>query len=68
MAANSPALDDARRRLALIQSLWDDLQAARNDAAKYEALAQRLRQEADAFRHALHTSRTSSEKKEERPR
>jgi hypothetical protein len=47
--ANSPALDDGRQRLTLIQRLWIELQASRKDPVKYEALAERIRREADAF-------------------
>jgi hypothetical protein len=43
-------IDDGHQRLALIQHLWDELQAARKDRAKYEAIAERIRREADAFR------------------
>jgi hypothetical protein len=45
-------LDDGRERLTLIQRLWSELQAARKDPAKYEALVERIRREADAFLHA----------------
>jgi hypothetical protein len=51
--ANSPALDD-RQRLTLIQRLWIELQASRKDRVKYEALAERIRREADAFLQTLH--------------
>jgi hypothetical protein len=50
---NDPVFDDASQRLALIQRLWNDLQAARNDTKRYEALAERLRREAYAFRQTL---------------
>ena len=36
--------------LARIRCLWVELQAARKDPVKYEAIAARLRREADAFR------------------
>ena len=38
----------------LIQRLWIELQAARKDPVKYEALAERIRREADAFLQTLH--------------
>jgi hypothetical protein len=47
---NSPARDNGHQRLARVQRLWDALRAARRDLAKYEAIAERLRREADVFR------------------
>ena len=47
--ARRPAVED-RHRLARIQCLWVELQAARKDPVKYEAIAERIRREADAFR------------------
>nr|AHN97841.1 hypothetical protein [uncultured bacterium lac121] len=37
----------------LIQRLWTELQAARKDPVKYQALAERIRREADAFLETL---------------
>jgi hypothetical protein len=45
-----PAVEEDRQWLARIQCLWVELQAARKDPVKYEAIAERLRREADAFR------------------
>jgi len=46
-------LDEGRQRLILIQRLWTELQAARKDPVKYEALVEHIRHEADAFLQAL---------------
>ena len=62
---NSPALHDAR--LTLIQSLWNDLQAARKDAVKYEAIAHRLRREADAFLRGSTPTEQSAKVEEKQP-
>ena len=48
--AHSPAAGEDRHRLARIQCLWVELQAARKDPVKYEAIAERIRREADTFR------------------
>ena len=48
--AYRPAVEEDREWLARIQCLWVELQAARKDPVKYEAIAERLRREADAFR------------------
>ena len=50
---NSPDGEDVRRRLALIQRLWDELQATHKNTPKYHALIEQIRREADAFRQAL---------------
>jgi hypothetical protein len=47
--ADKPVLDERRQRLILIQRLWIHLQASRKDPVKYQALVERIRQEADAF-------------------
>jgi hypothetical protein len=47
--AGNPAVADERQRLARLTGLWIELQAARKDPAKYEAIAARFRQEADAY-------------------
>ena len=52
----SPAVDDAHQCLARIQRLWIELQAARKDPVKYQALAERIRREADAFLQTLHAN------------
>jgi len=44
---------DNNERLALIQRLWRELQAASADPQKYQLLIKRIRREADAFREAL---------------
>jgi hypothetical protein len=36
--------------------LWTELQAARKDPVKYQALAERIRREADAFRQMFRPS------------
>jgi hypothetical protein len=51
-----PALDDGRQRLTLIQHLWTELQAARKDPVKYQALVERIRREADAFLQTIRAS------------
>ena len=55
--ADSPyvldASDHGRERLERIQHLWDELKAAPRDSLTYEALMQRIRREADAFRQSL---------------
>ncbi len=48
--ARPRAVEEDRHRLARIQCLWVELQAARKDPVKYEAVAERIRREADAFR------------------
>jgi len=48
--AHSPAAGEDRHRLARIQCLWVELQAARKDPVRYEAIAERIRREADSFR------------------
>ena len=45
--------DEGRERLERIQGLWDELRAAPRYSPKYEALMQRIRREADAFRQRL---------------
>jgi hypothetical protein len=45
--------DEGRERLKRIQILWDELRAAPRYSPKHEALMQRIRQEADAFRQRL---------------
>jgi len=52
----TPAVDSAHQHLARIQRLWIELQAARKDPVKYEALAERIRREADAFLQTLHAN------------
>ena len=51
VASPSPAADDGGQCLKRLQLLWTELQAARKDPMKYEALVERIRREADAFRH-----------------
>jgi hypothetical protein len=56
MSSNRPDANDAgRRHLVRIQRLWNELKAARKDRLKYEALIERVRREADAFRQRLGT-------------
>jgi hypothetical protein len=50
---NSPGDEDVRQRLALIQRLWDELQATHENTPKYHALIEQIRRETDAFRQAL---------------
>ena len=57
--ANSPAPDDVRQRLGLIQALWTELQAARKDPVKYKAIGRRLRREADIFLQTLEAARSA---------
>jgi len=45
--------DEGRERLERIQGLWDELRTAPRYSPKYEALMQRIRREADAFRQRL---------------
>jgi hypothetical protein len=45
--------DEDPGRLQRIQALWDELRAAPRYSQKYEALMQRIRREADAFRQRL---------------
>lgn len=52
--ATSPAVNNAHEHLARIQRLWIELQAARKDPVKYNALVERIRREADAFLQSLH--------------
>ena len=55
--ADSPyvldARDEGRERLERIQRLWDELKTAPRYSLNYEALMQRIRREADAFRQRL---------------
>jgi hypothetical protein len=37
--------DDSAQRLALVQQLWRELQAARKDPVKYRSLSERIRRE-----------------------
>jgi hypothetical protein len=46
----SAAVEEHGEWLARIQRLWVELQATRTDPSKYEAIAARLRREADALR------------------
>ena len=50
MDSPSPAVSDSGQCLTQIQRLWAELQASRKDPVKYEALVERIRREADAFR------------------
>ena len=50
MADRRATDNDEREHLALIQRLWNELQASRKDPVKYAALADRIRREVDAFR------------------
>ena len=63
MAAPSPAVDDGRHRLTRIRLLWRELQAARKDSVKYDALVERIRREADAFLKALDPNDDSTRKR-----
>ena len=45
--------DEGRERLERIRVLWDELRVAPRYSPKYEALMQRIRREADAFRQRL---------------
>lgn len=54
-----PAVGD--QRLAIIQRLWRELQAARKDPAKYKALAECLRKEADVFVRTLEVASPAGE-------
>jgi hypothetical protein len=55
MADSRASDNDERQHLALIQRLWNELQASRKDPLKYTALADRIRREVDAFRQIPHT-------------
>ncbi len=48
--ARSPLSEKTVIALARIQCLWVELQAARKDPVRYEAIAERIRREADSFR------------------
>ena len=50
---NSPNPNNNDQRLALIQRLWRELQAAPEGSKEREALMKSIRQETDAFRQAL---------------
>jgi hypothetical protein len=64
---DDPALA-GRQRLALIQRLWCELQAARKDLAKYEAIAERIRREADVFLQTLEAAKSVGAKVVREPR
>jgi len=50
MPQTPSANDNSHPRLILVRQLWRELQASRNDPAKYRGLSERIRRESDRLR------------------
>lgn len=58
--AHDRSSDDGRQHVALVQQIWLELQAARQDPVHDKSLAERIRQETDRLRQKGYRDKSES--------